>query len=46
MNLSPKLAKILDDMDIESVHWYNIGAPDAKDAEILKYAIENNNHRF
>ena len=42
MNLSPKIVKILEDMDVESVHWYNIGAPDAKDAEILKHAIENN----
>jgi len=38
MNLSPILANMLTAMGIESVHWYGIGAPDAKDTEIMEYA--------
>ena len=41
MNLSPILAKMLNDMGIESVHWYKIGTPDAKDTEIMAYAKEH-----
>ena len=40
MNLPPLLANMLTDMGIESVHWYGIGAPDAKDPEIMAYAKE------
>jgi len=43
MNLPPKFADMLTDKGVEAVHWYNIGAPDAKDSEILTYAI---NHDF
>lgn len=38
MNLSPKLATMLIKKGIESKHWYYIGIPDAKDAEIMDYA--------
>ena len=38
MNLSPNLVELFNDMGIESVHWYGIGAPDAKDIEIMEYA--------
>ena len=41
MNLPPKLADIFTESGIESVHWYNIGLPDAKDIEILSYAKNN-----
>jgi len=42
MNLPPELATALTAMGIESVHWYGIGAPDAKDSEIMSYAIAQN----
>ena len=29
MNLPPKLAELLTDRGIESVHWFSIGAPNA-----------------
>jgi len=38
MNLPPKLADRFNENGIASVHWYNIGSPDAKDVEILAYA--------
>jgi len=41
MNLSPKLVNMLTDIGIESVHWYEIGAPNAKDTEIMAYAKEH-----
>ena len=41
MNLPPKLTDILSAKGIDSEHWYKIGAPDAKDAEIMTHAIEN-----
>ena len=43
MNLPPKLADILADKGISSVHWYAIGAPDASDEEIMSYAKDNDN---
>ena len=41
MNLPPMFAQMLADNGIESVHWHVIGEPDAKDFEILTYAIAN-----
>ena len=41
MNLPPELAKQLTAAGIESVHWFFVGAPDAKDEEILFYARDN-----
>jgi len=41
MNLSPNLVELFNDMGIESVHWHGIGAPDAKDIEIMEYAKKN-----
>ena len=32
---------MLTDMGIESVHWYGIGTPNAKDTEIMAYAKEH-----
>ena len=42
MNLPPKLADLLMIKGIETAHWFNIGAPDAKDIEIMEYARNNN----
>ena len=42
MNLPPALADLLTHKGIESEHWCRIGAPDAKDAEIILYAREQN----
>ena len=41
MNLSPKLADTLITRGIESVHWFQIGAPEATDSEIVAYAYVN-----
>ena len=41
MNLPPKLAELLTKNGIESVHWFYIGAPDAKDKEIITYSCDN-----
>ena len=41
MNLSPKWASILEEADLEAVHWSSIGRPDALDHEILAYARSN-----
>ena len=38
MNLSPKLANLLIEKGIESVHWFYIGAPDAKVLNCIIYA--------
>ncbi|MCL2378517.1 MAG: DUF5615 family PIN-like protein [Defluviitaleaceae bacterium] len=38
MNLSPMLATLLNHKGIESKHWYYVGIPNAKDAEIMDYA--------
>jgi len=42
MNLPPELSVLLSNKGVESVHWYNIGAPDSKDMDIMKYAKDNN----
>ena len=41
MNISPMIAELITKRGIKADHWYNIGAPDATDTEIIKYAIEN-----
>jgi predicted nuclease of predicted toxin-antitoxin system len=41
MNLSPKLADILVEKGMEASHWYQKGAYDAPDSEIMSYAREN-----
>ena len=41
MNLPPKLANILVNSGIPSVHWCEIGAQDATDEEIMSYANDN-----
>jgi predicted nuclease of predicted toxin-antitoxin system len=38
MNLSPDWIPYLADRGFESVHWSNVGAPDAFDATIFEYA--------
>jgi len=41
MNLSPRWADIFSENNIETLHWSNIGSPDAADAEIMAYAKTN-----
>ena len=41
MNLTPKLADLLTSRGIESAHWYGIGAADAADTEIMRYALQH-----
>ena len=40
MNLSPKLAEMLVERQIDAKHWYMIGKPTAIDEEIMTYAKE------
>lgn len=41
MNLSPDWTAVLRAENIEAVHWSGVGAPDAPDEEIMRYAREN-----
>jgi predicted nuclease of predicted toxin-antitoxin system len=41
MNLPIRFAKMLTTEEIEAIHWFNIGLPDAKDSEIIEYARNN-----
>lgn len=41
MNLPPKFADMLVTDSIESEHWSRVGLPNAKDSEIINYAIQN-----
>ena len=41
MNLSPKLVDLLGSKGIISIHWTMIGSPDASDAEIISFAMDN-----
>jgi predicted nuclease of predicted toxin-antitoxin system len=41
MNLPLKLADLLTEKGIETAHWFNIGAPNAKDSIIMEYARKN-----
>ncbi len=40
MNLSPRWVKLLADADIEAIHWSSIGAPTARDIDIMGIARE------
>ena len=42
MNLPIKFADLLVGEGIESEHWYRVGALDARDSEIMSYALEHN----
>ena len=39
MNISPRWVKYLSIYDIYSVHWSTVGEPNAKDTDIIAYAI-------
>jgi predicted nuclease of predicted toxin-antitoxin system len=41
MNLPPKWVKLFRDEGMEAVHWSEVGAVDAKDQLILKWAEDN-----
>lgn len=41
MNLSPEWAGVLRQAGFESVHWSAVGRPDARDTELLAWALEN-----
>jgi len=41
MNLPIKFADMLVGESISSEHWYRVGAPDARDSEIMSYALEH-----
>ena len=42
MNLSPRWVAALEAASFDAVHWTAQGPPNAPDAEIMRYAIENN----
>jgi predicted nuclease of predicted toxin-antitoxin system len=42
MNLSPKFMDVLINNGIDTTHWTKIGAPNAKDTEVMEYASNNN----
>ena len=41
MNLSPLWTQFLADSGFDSIHWSNIGPPDAPDSHIMDYASAN-----
>lgn len=41
MNLSPRWIGLLVSASIDAVHWSAVGRADAKDLEIMAYAVEN-----
>ena len=41
MNIPPRYAALLNFRNITSVHWTDVGAPDASDAHIIDYALIN-----
>ena len=41
MNLPPRFADMLVTESIESEHWHTVGAPDAIDTEIMRYALQH-----
>jgi len=41
MNLPIKFADLLVGEGIVSEHWYRVGEPDARDSEIMSYALEH-----
>ena len=42
MNMSPKFVPVFNNKGFDAVHWIEIGAPNAKDSEIMEYASKNN----
>lgn len=41
MNLSPSWVEVLSQAGIQAVHWTAVGAADALDADIMRYAHEH-----
>jgi predicted nuclease of predicted toxin-antitoxin system len=41
MNLSPRWVGALIDEGFEAVHWSAVGAPNAPDEDIMRYAMQN-----
>ena len=41
MNLSPEWVGFLQQTGWEATHWVDVGNPKAKDAEIMRWALEN-----
>ena len=41
MNLSPRWVGVLIDAGFEAVHWSAVGAPNAPDEDIMRYAMQN-----
>jgi predicted nuclease of predicted toxin-antitoxin system len=41
MNLSPEFASYLRKRGVDAAHWFEIGNPEASDAEIISYAAEH-----
>jgi predicted nuclease of predicted toxin-antitoxin system len=41
MNLSPAWVEVLRQAGIEAIHWSNVGAADAEDAQIMAYARQS-----
>lgn len=41
MNLSPRWIALLTNSGFEAVHWSSVGRVDARDSEIMAYAVEN-----
>lgn len=41
MNLSPDWVTFLAQADIETMHWFEVGKPDALDTEIMEWASTN-----
>jgi predicted nuclease of predicted toxin-antitoxin system len=46
MNLSPGWVPLLNEAGIPAVHWSTVGDPRALDAEIMKWAADNNHAVF
>ena len=42
MNIPLKYTKLLTDKGITALRWSEVGSPNATDAEIMEYALENN----
>jgi len=42
MNLPPKIAGLLTTQGMVATHWQSIGAPNAKDTELMSYAYQHN----
>jgi len=40
MNLSPEWAKVLNKNNIQSIHWKDVGLPDADDVILMNWAKE------